>query len=75
MKAERAIRIPVPYRVQEGPTCGLYALGMVMDYWHSLEAYVSKHTRTRFSHGICPSCLVEAERQVYLMRSGLSENV
>lgn len=23
----------VPGRVQEGPTCGLYALGMVMDYW------------------------------------------
>ena len=35
--AERAARLPVPYRVQEGPTCGLYALGMVMDYWHSLD--------------------------------------
>ncbi len=23
----------VPERVQDGPTCGLYALGMVMDYW------------------------------------------
>lgn len=23
----------VPPRVQDGPTCGLYALGMVMDYW------------------------------------------
>lgn len=23
----------VPGRVQDGPTCGLYALGMVMDYW------------------------------------------
>lgn len=27
------------------------------DYWHSLEAYISKHTNTRFSHGICPTCL------------------
>jgi hypothetical protein len=24
--------------VQEGPTCGLYALGMVMDYWHNKDA-------------------------------------
>lgn len=35
--AERAVRLRVPYRVQEGPTCGLYALGMVMDYWHTLD--------------------------------------
>lgn len=35
--AERATRLRVPYRVQEGPTCGLYALGMVMDYWHTLD--------------------------------------
>jgi PAS domain S-box-containing protein len=26
------------------------------NYWHSVEAYVSTHTNTRFSHGICPSC-------------------
>ena len=26
------------------------------NYWHSVEAYVSEHTGTRFSHGICPSC-------------------
>ena len=32
MKAE------VPQRVQQGPTCGLYALGMVMDYWHQKDA-------------------------------------
>lgn len=29
--------LDVPYRVQEGPTCGLYALGMVMDYYHTLD--------------------------------------
>lgn len=28
----------VPGRVQDGPTCGLYALGMVMDYWDDLDA-------------------------------------
>ncbi|HUP19207.1 MAG TPA: PAS domain S-box protein [Gemmatimonadota bacterium] len=27
------------------------------DYWHSVESYISRHTNTRFSHGICPSCL------------------
>ena len=30
----RAKSAPVPQRVQIGPTCGLYALGMVMDAWH-----------------------------------------
>jgi len=28
----------VPQREQEGPTCGLYALGMVMDCWHERDA-------------------------------------
>jgi hypothetical protein len=28
----------VPGRVQEGPTCGLYALGMVMDFWDSKDS-------------------------------------
>jgi hypothetical protein len=35
--AEVGVRLNVPYRVQQGPTCGLYALGMVMDYYHSLD--------------------------------------
>jgi nitrate/nitrite-specific signal transduction histidine kinase len=26
------------------------------DYWQSVEAYISQHTDTRFSHGICPEC-------------------
>jgi PAS domain S-box-containing protein len=40
------------------------------DYWHTVESYVSKHTSTRFSHGICPECysrvmaeMDEAERR------------
>jgi PAS domain S-box-containing protein len=28
------------------------------DYWESVESYISRHTRSRFSHGICPSCMV-----------------
>jgi PAS domain S-box-containing protein len=26
------------------------------DYWQTVESYVSKHTDTKFSHGICPEC-------------------
>jgi len=26
------------------------------NYWQSVETYISHHTHTRFSHGICPSC-------------------
>ena len=37
------------------------------NYWHTVENYISQHTATRFSHGICPSCLaieLEPERQL-----------
>jgi PAS domain S-box-containing protein len=27
------------------------------NYWHTVEAYISRHTSTRFTHGVCPSCL------------------
>jgi hypothetical protein len=26
-------------------------------YWEQVDAYVSRHTDARFSHGICPDCL------------------
>jgi PAS domain S-box-containing protein len=26
------------------------------NYWQTVEGYISKHTDTRFSHSICPSC-------------------
>lgn len=29
------------------------------NYWQSVEAYLSTHTDTRFSHGICPSCFTK----------------
>ena len=38
------------------------------NYWHSVETYISEHTSTRFSHGICPSCY-ETE-----IRPNLDEN-
>ena len=40
-RAERikaGMKAEVPQRVQQGPTCGLYALGMVMDFWHQADA-------------------------------------
>jgi hypothetical protein len=37
-RIEQAKMAPVPQRVQIGPTCGLYALGMVMDAWHGRDA-------------------------------------
>ena len=27
------------------------------DYWHTVENYISTHTTTLFTHGICPSCV------------------
>ncbi len=27
------------------------------DYWSSVESYIARHTRTRFTHGICPTCM------------------
>jgi len=27
------------------------------NYWHTVEGYISAHTSTKFSHGICPDCL------------------
>ena len=27
------------------------------DYWQTVEAYISHHTNSRFSHAICPDCM------------------
>jgi PAS domain S-box-containing protein len=35
------------------------------NYWHTVESYISLHTSTLFSHGICPSCMEsEVESQL-----------
>jgi PAS domain S-box-containing protein len=34
------------------------------NYWQTVESYIARHTNTRFSHGICPSCMAtEVEPQ------------
>ena len=25
--------------------------------WQSIESYITEHTTTKFSHGICPDCM------------------
>jgi len=34
------------------------------NYWHGVETYISRHSKARFSHGICPDCM---ERHVLPM--------
>ena len=41
------------------------------DYWLTVENYISEHTTTRFSHGICPSCMeTEVEPQLTELDGG-----
>ncbi|MDB5610884.1 MAG: domain S-box protein [Bradyrhizobium sp.] len=40
-----------------------------MDYWRSVESYISKHTNSKFSHSICPECyqnVVKPDLEKYL---------
>jgi PAS domain S-box-containing protein len=35
------------------------------NYWEGVDAYIAKHTNTKFSHGICPACYrTEVEGQL-----------
>lgn len=27
-----------------------------VDFWDDVETYIARHTETRFSHGVCPTC-------------------
>ena len=33
-------------------------------YWQQVESYISERSDAQFSHGICPPCLVEAEKEL-----------
>ncbi len=33
------------------------------DYWQQLETYIGEHSEAEFSHGICPTCLVQVEKE------------
>lgn len=32
--------------------------------WKALESYISDHSDAKFSHGICPTCKIEAEKEI-----------
>lgn len=34
------------------------------NYWQAVESYISTHTKSQFSHGICPSCLPHAHEEL-----------
>jgi CheY-like chemotaxis protein len=34
-------------------------------YWNQVEAYISRHSDARFSHGLCPECLVRLYPEYY----------
>lgn len=35
-------------------------------YWNQIEAYIHKHSGTRFSHGICPDCVRDVYPEIKL---------
>mgnify|MGYP001558079811 CR=1 FL=1 len=39
-------------------------------YWNQLESYISAHTDTQFSHGICPECAEKAYAELEKIKKG-----
>jgi PAS domain S-box-containing protein len=40
------------------------------NYWHAVEDYISTHTDTQFSHGICPNCMTDIVEPQWNDRNG-----
>jgi PAS domain S-box-containing protein len=34
------------------------------NYWHTVEAYISNHTKAHLSHGICPKCYEKVKAEL-----------
>jgi len=34
-------------------------------YWQQIESYISEHSDAKFSHGICPECMIKLYGKVY----------
>jgi sigma-B regulation protein RsbU (phosphoserine phosphatase) len=34
------------------------------DYWEQVDSYLTEHTDAKFSHGICPSCMVKVMEEL-----------
>ncbi|MBZ4658376.1 MAG: hypothetical protein JG766_299 [Desulfacinum sp.] len=43
-------------------------------YWNRIETYIRKHSKARFSHGICPDCAKERYPEIDLDFDELSES-
>jgi DNA-binding response OmpR family regulator len=37
-------------------------------YWQQVEQYIAERSEAQFSHGICPTCFVEVEKQIEAAR-------
>lgn len=38
------------------------------NFWQSVDAYIAKHTNTRFTHGICPTCFANLIKELNIPR-------
>jgi PAS domain S-box-containing protein len=43
------------------------------NYWQNVESYITTHTGTQFSHGICPSCYTAVMEQYFGHSSPVSD--
>lgn len=41
------------------PVCSLCKKIRINEQWIPIEEYISKHSKVKFSHGMCPSCAKE----------------
>jgi sigma-B regulation protein RsbU (phosphoserine phosphatase) len=42
-------------------------------YWQQVEAYIADHSEAQFSHGICPTCYHEVEKEIDRARAARSQ--
>jgi phosphoserine phosphatase RsbU/P len=43
-------------------------------YWQQVEKYIGDHSDAQFSHGICPSCYAEVEKEIERTRAARSSS-
>ncbi|HEY7170267.1 MAG TPA: response regulator transcription factor [Vicinamibacterales bacterium] len=43
-------------------------------YWQQVEKYIGDHSEAQFSHGICPSCYEEVEKEIERTRAARSSS-
>jgi hypothetical protein len=43
-------------------------------YWQQVEKYIADRSEAQFSHGICPSCYTEVEKEIERTRAARSSS-